>query len=204
MDLLGSLQPLDQSQHCKFKSKHERELAYTSAFSQQVSKYVGALRSNPDYAPMMKNPNFLNQVSALETKLKIHQADIKAKYKNSSFKFEMEKRSSDLKVVDREFQARRDETNAALNQLTAMRALQKKGTVKDFTQDEANTFTTFVSAHDQLMRGLAIINLVEEKQNLDPGDMLGMMNIIASKTNLAQSLGAERWHLFTSFIKLAN
>ena len=155
----------------KFKSKHQRE------------------RSNPDYAPMMKNPNFLNQVSALETKLKIHQADIKAKYKNSSFKFEMEKRSSDLKVVDREFQARRDETNAALNQLTAMRALQKKGTVKDFTQDEANTFTTFVSAHDQLMRGLAIINLVEEKQNLDPGDMLGMMNIIASKTNLAQSFG---------------
>lgn len=186
----------------KFKSKHARELAYTSAFSQQVSKYVGALRSNPDYAPMMKNPNFLNQVSALETKLKIHQADIKAKYKNSSFKFEMEKRSSDLKVVDREFQARRDETNAALNQLTAMRALQKKGTIKAFTKEEASTFTTFVSAHDQLMRGLAIINLVEEKQNLDPGDMLGMMNIIASKTNLAQSFGGGEMALVHELHKI--
>ena len=185
-----------------FSSRLENENALAMATTKQVSKYIATLESNPDYAPMMKNPNFLGQIEGLKQKLGIHEAELRSRHKNATLKLEGSKRESDLRVIDREFTARRDESNARLNQLRILQVGRDAGKVKDFTDAESAVFTTFVNSHNALMRGLELLKLVEETQNLDPGDLAGLDDILLANTNLAGTFGGGETALLQEVHKI--
>ena len=172
-----------------FRSQHERYAGLRYATAQSTIRFIDSIKSNPDYGDISKNPGFLKQVEELKERLKVYAVARKQEYKSSFLKHEWAKRDSDLKVWSLEQQARRDQSTAKLNQIKALEANMNKGKIKRMTQDERNIFSKFETVHTQLVRGLEIVKIIKQSENIQGDQLMGLHKIILADTQLAGTFG---------------
>ena len=174
------------------RNSFERKAAIMGAISLQAENFLKAIDSNPDFQEAKKNPHFQNQIRQLGEAIGVYKAKQKSTWMKARRDAAYQSIGKRKEVWSAESAAARDSMNVKLNRMKSLDAIASKDSITEFKKHELDWWGEYNMKHEELMKGLALIDMIVEHEGLAPTDLLGLKNIILAETGFAKAFGGKQ------------